>query len=93
MSQMTKKEFLLLQDAVNTAVDGFLNDSRLVERGTDGNPTHQLATSATTERVLRENLAVALSAKLKYTNDGFQPEEFSRAITTVRTIRKPTTAA
>jgi hypothetical protein len=70
----TKKDFLLLEDAVNDGLRRFFNMPGLTRTlNPDAMPG--------IERMLRIGLADALAEKLKYTSDGFDAAKFKRSIT------------
>ena len=70
----TKKDFLLLEDAVNDGLRRFFNMPGLTRSiNPDALPG--------VERMLRIGMADALAEKLKYTSDGFDAAKFKRSIT------------
>jgi hypothetical protein len=70
----TKKDFLLLEDAVNDGLRRFVRMPGLTRTiNPDALPG--------VERMLRIALSDALAEKLKYTSDGFDPAKFKRSIT------------
>ena len=73
MAEMTKKEFLLIEDAVNEGVEEFFKSLTTLK----GNyPTY----SETTETMLRKALAFALSKRLCYASNSFDEVKFRQAI-------------
>jgi len=70
----TKKDFLLLEDAINDGIERFYSLRGIREN-------HYKLTDVGAENNLRHCLATAMAEKLKYTSDGFDAEKFKRSIT------------
>lgn len=69
----SKKDFLLLQDAINDALQMFYADPAIASN-------RWPVVSAGVETRLRNALADSFNHKLKYTSDGFDPEQFRAAL-------------
>jgi hypothetical protein len=75
---MTKKDFVLIQDAINEGVKKFLTDPAV--RNTE-------AASPMNERRLRLALSEKFADKLKYTNNEFKSDIFRKGVDNTKLAR------
>ena len=69
----TKKDFLLIQDAINDGIKRYF-ENETVKTG-DYKPCSQFM-----ERVMRQSIAASFAERLKYTSDGFDESTIKRSI-------------
>jgi hypothetical protein len=97
MSSLTKKDFSLLQDAINEGVRSLFNDPTLsphpgkqasqpeaVGQSPAALPVPLMSRNA--ERAIRQHISDALCNRLKYTSDTFDAEKFKDKIVKDRAL-------
>lgn len=79
---MTKKDFTLIQDALNEAVKEIFKPGAMARKALDSTNISFLARQI--ENHVRAALANSFASRLPYTADDFDPTRFINHITTLR---------
>jgi len=75
---MTKKDFTLITDAINSAIGRLLGLETALREGLDKLDPY---IAGRVELMVRSAFAIEFANRLPYTSDGFDPERFKQSIT------------